>query len=198
MYIVSLHKCHYSVEMNEMYFIRLKSISNKHFFAQDVTQLGIVFEWVRLQTDDTQAYIRMDCKRGNPVSALGVGGNSLWNKLIVAHTLKWPSGLVCLATSIKKNYTNILKSCSCCCCCLIVLFFCLLVFLLFFFFFDGRLYSLCFFLQFQNGYSVHCDGLFAEITFPRQAPRIVPSSNCYLAKFYWIFWITVSDLFCQQ
>ena len=32
----------------------------------------------RLRTDDTQAYmyIRMDCQRGNPVSALGVGGNA--------------------------------------------------------------------------------------------------------------------------
>ena len=46
----------------------------------------------RLRTDDTQAYIRMGCKRGNPVSALGVGGNGLWTKIIVAHTLKWPSG----------------------------------------------------------------------------------------------------------
>ena len=54
----------------------------------------------RLRTDDTQAYIRMDCKRGNPVSALGVGGNGLWTKIIVAHTLKWPSDLVCLATKI--------------------------------------------------------------------------------------------------
>ena len=34
----------------------------------------------RLRTDDTQAYIRMDCKRGNPVSAQGVGGNGLWEK----------------------------------------------------------------------------------------------------------------------
>ena len=34
----------------------------------------------KLRTDDTQAYLRMDCKRGNPVSALGVGGNSLWKK----------------------------------------------------------------------------------------------------------------------
>ena len=34
----------------------------------------------RLPTDDTQAYIRMDCKRGNPVSSLGVGGNGLWTK----------------------------------------------------------------------------------------------------------------------
>ena len=58
----------------------------------------------RLRTDDTQAYIRMDCKGGNPVSALGVGGNCLWNKFIVAHTMKWPSGLVCLATCIKKNF----------------------------------------------------------------------------------------------
>ena len=56
----------------------------------------------RLRTDDTQAYIRMDCKRGNPVSALGVGGNGLWKKIIVAHTLKWPSGLVCLATAYKN------------------------------------------------------------------------------------------------
>ena len=57
----------------------------------------------RLRTDSTQAYIRMDCKRGNPVLALGVGGKGLWNKIIVAHTLKWPSGLVCLATCIKNN-----------------------------------------------------------------------------------------------
>ena len=57
----------------------------------------------RLRTDDTQAYIRIDCKRGNPVSALGVGGNSLWKKKIVAHTLKWPSGLVCLAMCIQKQ-----------------------------------------------------------------------------------------------
>ena len=57
----------------------------------------------RLRIDDTQAYIRMDCKGGNPVSALGVGGNGLWNKTIVAHTLKWPSGLVCLATCIKRK-----------------------------------------------------------------------------------------------
>ena len=39
----------------------------------------------RLQTDDTQAYIRTDCKRGTPVSALGthVGGNGLWKKQIL-------------------------------------------------------------------------------------------------------------------
>ena len=30
--------------------------------------------------DDTQAYIRMDCERGNPVSALGVGGNGFWRE----------------------------------------------------------------------------------------------------------------------
>ena len=29
-------------------------------------------------TDDTHAYIHMDCKGGNPVSALGVGGNGPW------------------------------------------------------------------------------------------------------------------------
>ena len=57
----------------------------------------------RLRTDDTQAYIRMNCKRGNPVSALGVGGNGLLTKIIVAHTLKWPSSLVCVATCIKNN-----------------------------------------------------------------------------------------------
>ena len=35
-------------------------------------------------------YIRKDCERGYPVSALGVGGNGLKKKI----TLKWPSGLV--------------------------------------------------------------------------------------------------------
>ena len=49
----------------------------------------------RLRIEDTQAYIRMDCERGNPVSAQGVGGNGLWKTIIVAHTLKWPSSLVC-------------------------------------------------------------------------------------------------------
>ena len=44
-------------------------------------------------------------KGGNPVSALGVGGNGLWKK-IVAHTLNWPSGLVCQATCIKKYLKN--------------------------------------------------------------------------------------------
>ena len=34
----------------------------------------------RLRIEDTQAYICMDCERGNPVSALGVGGNGLWKK----------------------------------------------------------------------------------------------------------------------
>ena len=58
----------------------------------------------RLRTDDTQAYIRMDCKGGNPVSAPGVGGNGLRKKIIVAHTLKWPSGLVCLVTCFKKKF----------------------------------------------------------------------------------------------
>ena len=53
----------------------------------------------RLRTDDTQAYIRFECKGDNPVSTLGVGGNGLREKkIIVAHTLKWLSGLVCLAT----------------------------------------------------------------------------------------------------
>ena len=41
-------------------------------------------------TDDTQVYLRMDCK--------GVTG-----KKIVAHTLKLPSGRVCMATCIKKK-----------------------------------------------------------------------------------------------
>ena len=57
----------------------------------------------RLWIEDTQAYIRMGCERGNPISALGVGGNGLWKKTIVAHTLKWPPGLVCQATCIKKK-----------------------------------------------------------------------------------------------
>ena len=34
----------------------------------------------RLRIDDTQAYIHMYCERGNPVSALGVGGNRLRKK----------------------------------------------------------------------------------------------------------------------
>ena len=59
----------------------------------------------RLRIDDTQAYIHMDCKRGNPVSALGVGGNDLWKIKFVAHTLKWPSGLVCLAMGIQIQKT---------------------------------------------------------------------------------------------
>ena len=41
-----------------------------------LTEAGNSCNW----TDDTQAYIYMDCKGGNPVSALGVGGNGLWNK----------------------------------------------------------------------------------------------------------------------
>ena len=51
---------------------------------------------------NTQAYILMDCKRGNLVSAPGVCGNGL-RKKNVAHTLKWPPGLVCQATCIKKK-----------------------------------------------------------------------------------------------
>ena len=57
-----------------------------------VTNWGVVLSALpaRLRIDDTQAYIRTDCKRGNPVSALGVGGNGLWEKkIIVAHTLNW-------------------------------------------------------------------------------------------------------------
>ena len=38
----------------------------------------------------------MDCKRSK-------WQRPLEQKITVAHTLKWPSGLVCLATSIKKN-----------------------------------------------------------------------------------------------
>ena len=62
----------------------------------------------RLLVNDTQAYILTDCKGGNPVSAPGIGGNSPWeNSWFVAHTLKWPSGLVCLATCIKINLGEI-------------------------------------------------------------------------------------------
>ena len=54
-----------------------------------------------LWTENTQAYICMDCGRGNSVSDLGVGGKGLWKEIIVAHTL---SGLqlflVCPATCI--------------------------------------------------------------------------------------------------
>ena len=34
----------------------------------------------RLRIEDTRANIHMNCERGNPVSALGVGGNGLWKK----------------------------------------------------------------------------------------------------------------------
>ena len=34
----------------------------------------------RLLVDDSQAYIRMDCKGGNPISAPGVGGTGPWQK----------------------------------------------------------------------------------------------------------------------
>ena len=37
-----------------------------------------------LRIEDTQAYIRMECERGNPVSALG-GGNGLWKKKCSPH-----------------------------------------------------------------------------------------------------------------
>ena len=57
----------------------------------------------RLRIDDTQAYIRMYCERGNPVSALGVGGNGLWKKIIVAHTL---SGLQALCVRRLALYIN--------------------------------------------------------------------------------------------
>ena len=58
-----------------------------------------------------QAYIRMDCKGGNPDSA----PRSRWQRpmektQIVAHTLKWPSGLVCLATCIKKIVSSKMKN----------------------------------------------------------------------------------------
>ena len=36
----------------------------------------------RLRLDDTQAYICMHGERGNPVSALGVGGNGPWKKKV--------------------------------------------------------------------------------------------------------------------
>ena len=55
---------------------------------------------------DTQAYIHMDCKGGNPVSAPGVGGNGSWQKYIVALTLKRPSGFVCLALAYKFILKN--------------------------------------------------------------------------------------------
>ena len=61
--------------------------------------------------DDTQACIRMDCRGGNPVSAQEmVATRPLEKLLIVAHTLKWPSGLVCLASCIQKVSDSNLKS----------------------------------------------------------------------------------------
>ena len=58
------------------------------FSADDVRWNGLILHlWTShvepKSTDDTQAYIRMDCKtykRGNPVSALGVGGNGPWKR----------------------------------------------------------------------------------------------------------------------
>ena len=57
----------------------------------------MLYQPLRLLMDDTQAYIRMDCK----------GWMSSWQwplgkGLIVSHTLNWPSDLECLATCIKK------------------------------------------------------------------------------------------------
>ena len=43
----------------------------------------------------------MDCKGGNPVSVLGRTAPGRTKN--VAHTLNWPSGLVCLAKCIKKK-----------------------------------------------------------------------------------------------
>ena len=57
-----------------------------------------------IMINDTQAYIRMDCKR------VCFSPRSRWqrplDKIIVAHTLKWPSGLVCQATCIKNLKIN--------------------------------------------------------------------------------------------
>ena len=61
---------------------------------------------------DTQTYICMDCKGGNPVSAPGVGAymplvtrdlGATPNQLSVALTLKWSSSHVRSAISLKKN-----------------------------------------------------------------------------------------------
>ena len=44
-----------------------------------------------------------------PVGIIGEGGNGLWKKISVAHTLKCSSGLVCLATCIKNTIFFLLK-----------------------------------------------------------------------------------------
>ena len=47
-----------------------------------------------------------ECKGGNTVPAPRVGGNGPWKrKLIVAQTLKMPSGLLCLASCKKKKFS---------------------------------------------------------------------------------------------
>ena len=44
----------------------------------------------RLLMDDTQAYIRMVCEGGNPVSARWLGGNGPWNKINCSPHLEVP------------------------------------------------------------------------------------------------------------
>ena len=80
-------------------------IFSTSFIGCKIREVALSALPVRLRIDDTQAYmymyIRMDCRGGNPVTALGVGGNGPWKKMVVTHNLKWPSSLVSLAT-----YTN--------------------------------------------------------------------------------------------
>ena len=68
------------------------------FYQNQIGEVVLSVLPAKLRTDDTQAYIRLGCKRGD--LRPGVGGNGLWKQIIVANTLKWPSGLVCLATCI--------------------------------------------------------------------------------------------------
>ena len=50
--------------------------------------------------DDTQAYIRVNCKEGNPVSASEVGGNSPWQKIVNCSSLEGP----CVSGDLHKKH----------------------------------------------------------------------------------------------
>ena len=78
----------YSPKLSLYFPLNVESI---HVYSEMTADTNCIFGY---------PYTCMDSKRGNPVPALGVGGNGLWKKKIVAYTLKWPSSLVCLVTCI--------------------------------------------------------------------------------------------------
>ena len=55
--------------------------------------------------DDTQPYIQMDCKGGNPVSSLGVGGNSPWKKINCSPHLEVTFG-PCVSGNLHKIWCD--------------------------------------------------------------------------------------------